>query len=345
MREQDRLLIPEARLVDENEQTIALVQPVTDPSVILRPGRIAYNREAHYGRLRCPYCSLKVLFNKGAETTGAGNLHGPSSHFQKEAGSNHEDHCLIPLRDQTNSEDKIDYTKGYRLRLNVPSLQSMFRRASYHLNQSSYLPPVYERGADRKLHIVHPELVGREGFTIKNADDLLRFMRRGDFDRIRDARFNILHSVYPWEKMAILPATKQDPAARYRTLVNRLLDRIIQPCAIYVGLPRGACGTSIKAKKLFLARDDQNRAHFLSTHLYIDDESARDIFPIGGGYLVLAMPRLNTETHGKTVNHMLNLSIRSPEQVTACDLPALVDAARKNQLRRLAAKAPSLKAE
>lgn len=335
----ETLHIPEARFINP-DGTTQLVQPVLEESgAYLRPGRAFYNASQHKNKLLCPYCDLRVDFNKGSGAIICGTqLGGTRAHFKKAPKQDHEPTCKLP-KTAAPSDSEIDHNAPYRIHLNI----LMGGKAdSEH--------PVYERAQGGKVIAHDPRLQPeeviipgntpdqkkvikryKESVSVKSVQDLIDLMRRGEKARLMDSL--VVHTtIVPWMDFAIL-----DDKSRMRHLVNRLKNGASHPVLLHVGLYSAAEGKYAEGAKLFYERDEQG-AHFITPRIYMDGLDTQGSFPTRGNYLVVGMARI--KFNEKSRNHFLNISLKEPAQVEFCNLGDLRAEARVQAAKRQMAPTP-----
>lgn len=320
----ETLHIPEARFVQPDGST-QLVQPVlTGTEQRIRPGRVAYDPEKHHLKLLCPYCDVRVDFNKGSGAACGTQLDGQRPHLKTARGQEHAASCKLPTIAH-NSDSQIDKDAPYRVHLNM-----------LLGGRSDHLRPVYERARggkvianDERLRPQEIEIgdrtvkVYKEAVSIKNVRDLYDLMRRGEGDRLRDSLV-VHNTVLPWMDFAILNEK------RLRDLMDRLLKGASHPVMLRVGLDRS---TRLMAEghKTFYKRGEQG-AKFVIPHIYMDGPETHDSFKTAGDYLVVGMPRVHF--NDKSGAYFLNISVKEPGQVMPFSPQELLVEARAKAAKR-----------
>lgn len=334
----ETLHIPEARFV-KPDGTTQLVQPVLEGSgAYLRPGRTFYDASQHKHKLLCPYCNLRVDFNKGSGAIICGTqLEGTRAHFKKAPWQEHEPTCKLP-KTAGSSDSVIDPNAPYRIHLNM----LLGGRADLE-------HPVYERAQGGKVIARDPRLKPeevivpgdspgksktikryKESVPVKSVHDLIDLMRRGDFARLRGALV-VHNTIVPWTDFAILNES------RLKSLMDRLRNGASHPVLLHVGLSAPAKGLYAEGQKLFYERD-QKGARFIIPRIYMDGPRTADSFPAQGHYLVVGMARARFNEKGGAC--FLNISIKSPDQVTSYSPGDLIAEARARAEKRQTAPVP-----
>lgn len=324
MKPVDTLHIPEARFI-ENGRTV-LVQPALEGEP-LRPGRVAYDENKHRMKLLCPHCDVRVDFNKGS---GAGicgnNLAGARPHFKKAPKMAHGEDCILPLREaREGHHHSFDPDKGYRINLNVsgwPSLEFNERARPY------------ERAQGGKIIINDERLMDRERFKAQSVEDFLKFIRRGEFGRLRDSLVVHGSAVMPWENFMIR-YDKKTGHERFRQLADRLLRGASHPVLMEVRFYNAPASDKVaQSERIFYRRDDKDRAHFIVPRVYLDSNRVADSFPVRGSYLVMGVPRIKTIEEPGRVIHFLNLSLKEPGHTAQFNIRDVLLEANANALKR-----------
>lgn len=333
----ETLHIPEARFV-RPDGTTQLVQPVLEGSgAYLRPGRAFYDASQHKDKLQCPYCNLRVDFNKGSGAMICGTqLEGTRAHFKKAPRQNHEPTCKLP-KTAGSSDSEIDLNAPYRIHLNM---LLGGRTDPEH--------PVYERAQGGKVVARDPRLQPeevvvpgdttdekkivkkyKESVPVKSVHDLVDLMRRGDVARLKGALV-VHNTVVPWTDFAILNER------RLKSLMDRLRNGASHPVLLHVGLYQAAEGRYAEGQKLFYERDEKG-ARFIIPRIYMDGPGTADSFPTRGNYLVVGMARMHFNERGGA--YFLNISIKNPDQVTSYSPADLAAEARARAEKRQTAPA------
>lgn len=325
----ETLHIPEARF-DESDGTTQLVQPVLPGTEQrMRPGRVAYDPEKHHMKLLCPYCDVRVDFNKGSGAACGTQLDGQRPHFKTARGQEHAADCKLPTI-QHETDSQIDKNAPYRVHLNM-----------LLGGRTDHLRPVYERikggkvvANDERLRPQEIEVDGhtvkvyKEAVSIKHVRALYDLMRRGEGERLRHSLV-VHNTVTPWTDFAILNKK------RLEGLMDRLLKGASHPVMLYIGLDRAAHRQMAEGRKAFYKRDTDG-AKFIIPRLYMDGADTHDVFPAAGDYLVVGMPRVHFNE--KSGAYMLNISVKNPAQVMAFSpQELLLEAQAKAAKRRMEA--------
>ena len=301
----ETLHIPEARFV-QPDGTTQLVQPVlVGTQQRIRPGRVAYDPEKHHMKLLCPYCNVRVDFNKGSGAACGTQLDGQRPHLKTAPGQDHAADCKLPTIPH-DSDSQIDKNAPYRVHLNM-----------LLGGRSDRLRPVYERvkggkviANDERLRPQELDVDGhtvkiyKEAVPIKDVRALYDLMRRGEGERLRHSLV-VHNTVTPWTDFAILNKK------RLEGLVDRLLNGASHPVMLYVGLDRPG-QAMVEGRKVFYKRDSGG-AKFIIPRIYMDGQGTDNAFPVAGNYLVVGMPRVHFNE--KSGAYFLNISVKDPVQV------------------------------
>lgn len=322
----ETLHIPEARFVLP-DGTTQLVQPVVaGMAQRIRPGRVPYDPEIHYKNLLCPYCDVRVDFNKGSGAACGTQFDGQRPHLKTARGQNHALHCKLPSIPH-DSDSLVDKKAPFRVHLNM-----------LLGGRIDHQRPVYERARggkvianDERLRPQEVEIDGRtvklykEAVSIKHVRNLYDLMRRGESERLCNALV-VHNAVVPWLDFAILNEK------RLRGLMDRLLKGASHPVMLCVGLDSPA---RIKAegRKVFYKRDGQGE-QFIIPRLYMDGAETHDSCAAAGDYLVVGMPRVHFNE--KSGAYFLNISIKEPGQVMKFLPQDLLQEARAKAAKRQA---------
>lgn len=320
----ETLHIPEARFV-QPDGTTQLVQPVlTGTAQPMRPGRVAYDPEKHHMKLMCPYCDVRVDFNKGSGAACGTQLDGQRPHLKTAPGQDHAKDCKLPSV-QHESDSQIDKSAPYRVHLNM-----------LLGGRTDHLRPIYERARggkvvarDARLRPQEIEVDGRmvklykEAVSIRDVRGLYDLMRRGEGERLLHALV-VHNAVLPWTDFAILNKK------RLGGLMDRLLKGASHPVLLYVGVERPG-SHMVEGRKTFYKRDSHG-ANFIIPRLYMDGPGTPGAFPAAGDYLVVGMPRVHLNE--KSGAYFLNISLRDPAQVMKFSPQELLREAQARAARR-----------
>lgn len=329
----ETLHIPEARYVTP-EGAVQLVQPV-GAGVRLRPGRVAYDHAQHHLKLMCPYCDVRVDFNKGSGAACGAQVEGARAHFKKARGQEHAKDCNLP-HVMGESDSIVDKTAPYRVHLNM-NLGGRY----------DFVRPVYERMADGKVvaHDVRlqPALrsvqeagetrivkVYKEAVSIRTVQDLHDLMRRGAGDRLRGALV-VHNTVTPWTDFAVMNKK------RLQALMDRLLNGASHPVMLHLCMEQTP-QHHVEGAKVFYKRDEQG-AHFIVPRVFLDGPQTRAAFTVAGDYLVVGIPRV--QFNARSGAYFLNLSVKSAEQVMAFSPQELLAEARARVAKRQGPSGPA----
>jgi len=320
----------EARYVapDGREQVVQL------PGTVLRDGNVRYDASVHKGHLHCAHCDAKVNFDPGSEVV-AGGLRGPSAHFQLNAKQKHSDDCLMPLRiNEGRAAKDYDTRLGYRIHLNTRDYSELFNDAAYP----------YERDENKKLILKDERLRKMEAIGVATIEDLLRVMRRGDYERLNKSVVIQCGSVpVAWPDFFIRYSRNGGAEHRFIGLVESLQARRNQPVlmeifnekAVYMRdlFDRAQHGES---KRIEYAGND-GRKHVIVPRVWLDnrnDTYVTSALSLPGAYLVLGHPRLKTVVEGGVVTHYLNVSVTDRRQIAAVNIDEIAQKARANHAKR-----------
>ncbi len=320
----ETLHIPEARFV-QPDGTTQLVQPVlVGTEQRIRPGRVAYDHEKHHMKLLCPYCDVRVDFNKGSGAACGTQLDGQRPHLKTARGQEHAATCKLPTIAH-DSDSQVDKSAPYRVHLNM-----------LLGGRTDHLRPVYERAKGGKVVANDARLrpqeidmgdrtikVYKEAVSIKHVRDLYDLMRRGEAERLRHALV-VHNTVLPWTDFAIMNKK------RLETLMDRLLNGASHPVLLHMGLEHKAHGAAV-GRKTFYKRDSSG-AKFIIPRVYMDGPGTENAFPRAGDYLVVGMPRVHFNE--KSGAYFLNISVKNPGQVMAFSPQDLLLEARTKAAKR-----------
>ncbi|QQG37023.1 MAG: hypothetical protein HYS17_04465 [Micavibrio aeruginosavorus] len=334
----ETLHIPEARFVREDGST-QLVQPVLADEQYLRPGRIPYDREQHHMKLLCPYCDVRVDFNRGSGAAICGTqITGTRAHFRKAPGQEHGVQCKLPATGDDESNSEIDPRAPYRIHLNM----LMGGAAG---NQ----PPVYGRAKGGKVITFDERLQPQKAIvpvkdgqgrivkrykktvSVRDVQDIIGLMKKGEFDRLKNSLV-IHNTVVQWTDFAILNAQ------RLRALVDRLLRGASHPIMLHFGLEKPVRGLYAEGNKILYKQEGENDWPIVP-RIYMDGPDTKDVFNAKGAYLVMGMPRVHFNKRSGV--YFLNISLKSSGQVAAYSPAALLAEARERAQMRQESKAPS----
>lgn len=320
----ETLHIPEARFV-QPDGTTQLVQPVlVGTADRIRPGRVAYDPEKHHMKLLCPYCDVRVDFNKGSGAACGTQLDGQRPHLKTARGQDHAASCKLPSIHH-DSESLIDKRAPYRVHLNM-----------LLGGRTDHLRPVYERAQGGKV-VAHDERlrpqeiesgghtvkIYKEAVSIRHVRGLYDLMRRGEGERLRQSLV-VHNTVTPWLDFAIM--NKE----RLERLMDRLLKGASHPVLLHVGLDRPAQGMA-EGRKAFYKRDSDG-AKFIIPRIYMDGQGTAQAFPAAGNYLVVGLPRVHFNDCSGA--YFLNISVKDPAQVMPFSPQDLLWEARTRAARR-----------
>jgi hypothetical protein len=292
---------------------------------------VKYDEKKHKGWLSCRYCEAAVHFHRGSATIcGQADLRGSSPHFSTNPKQEHGKDCLWPFleTDEGRPSHSYDDSAGFRLHLNTLTYSELFNGRAHH----------YQRDQDKKLVVNDEALKAMRPFSIKSVDDLVSFISKGAFERLRNSR--ILHNGWDlkWDEFFVRYARGPKPVhARHIALwhsLRGLPPRTAQPVLMEFNVASGVVPTdlfaqhlTVPSKSIFVRRDEQGRKHFIRPTAYLDNKDDTRVmhgFADAGRYLVMGAARLGKPFKGKgTVMHPLNIKVTDTRQFKQIDIAEL----------------------
>lgn len=308
-----------ARYIDPDGRE-QIVQASYQP---LREGNVYYNKDLHKGHLKCLFCDAAVKHREGNAAICGSNFNGGRDHFCINAKQNHEDHCEWPESSQSQSHDShYDDSRGYKIHLNVTGFMEQFNAESGRL---------YSRGADGKIIINDPDLKGRRPESVNSIEDIVRLIKRGDFDRLNKSVVVYHEHVLPWESFFIrYSRNSKGQHDRFVDLIERLEQKKSQPCLMEFNLKSGIWSQSgssqapcARSNAIFYGRDDGGHKHFILPRVYLDNYDVSHAMEEAGHYLVLGNARGRVVENAGSVAHFINISVTDRRQVVAANVNEL----------------------
>lgn len=280
-----------------------------------------YDETRDKGNLVCPHCLKAALhFNKGAETVAGDNLPGQRPHFKTNPRSPHAPDCLatVLVQDEGYDPDKIDFSKGWKIYLNMGILRQAFRPYA----------AVVARSASGRIDIRDPDLLDRETGSAKTPKDFVKFMTSGQNERLNESKIVHGNTVTKWQDFFIRKGQGKDhPFGRWINLSRQLIEGHDHPCLFHLDL------TGIRASVLPTRKGNRMRFSLdsiVTTHpetggkitviplVQVRNEHMFDMFRENKEFLALALPRIYEGTTAGT--WFMDIDLSSPGKVMAASL-------------------------
>ena len=300
-------LIPEARFVRASGREIFIVPPGTsiEPQDINTTDH--YYAPEHKGHLKCPHCEADVRFREGSVSVRGSSEAGRRAHFALFPGGFHDKGCALENNPAYRRPLIIDRTKGFRIHINTSDYSDVFNDKS----------GVYDGAA------LPPELREREPVSIKSANDLVKLLERGEFDRIQDSIVIFRNKSLPWNDFFI---RTEEGNPRVAALVDRLEAGEGETfCAMVLSAKQGRFFSfhqrELKFDRLPILRQD-NMYEVVIPQVRIPNDHNTLLnasFSKAGSYLVLAVPTSKPYDAHNERRHYLTLRLDSRDMATPFD--------------------------
>ncbi len=281
-----------------------------------------YYEPDHKGHLKCPHCEMPVRLRTGPDSVRGSSEMGRRSHFMRFPGGVHDKGCEIENNPAYRRPLIIDHTKGFRIHINTSGYSDVFNDKS----------GVYDGGA------LPPELREREPVSIKSANDLVKLLERGEFERIQDSIVIFRNKSLPWNDFFIRPAEGNPRAAK---LVDRLEAGEGETfCAMILTADKGRFFSfrqrELQFKELHILRKDNLYETVIPQVRIPNDHNTllNAAFSLAGSYLVLAVPTLKPHDRSHDRLQYLTLRLESRDMATPFDPHKTRDVGLKRQEQR-----------
>jgi hypothetical protein len=301
----------EARAVDPFTGKEAIVQPVGTP---LKPGNRYYGGHDK-GHTYCLHCTSKVSLVEDKPGVSGSSGKGTPSYFKPVR--KHDDDCIVPLRPVENRKAPVDRTKGYQINLNTAQFSDVF-------NQRSGVYSVRRDGSIEKL--LDEDMRDRETFVVREVQDLVKFIGKADFGRIRDSRVVFQNNAVDWDEFFIRAGTP----SRLKNLVERLeahkkgtepLFATLEVTTTAYHNPQPGRGGKVPRApidSIEIGRDARGMRAFARIDVYVDERNnsyVRDALLKPDTYLVMGEVRHKMLEHNNSTTHYLNITVTDSRQV------------------------------
>ena len=140
---------------------------------------LVYDASRDKGRLVCPHCLEAALhYCAGSPTKQGDNQRGALPHFRSNELDRHSPDCLslLPSGESDADQQDIDFSKGFKIHLNLGKLKRDFHQAA----------------------IGEDDLQGREVFSAKKPEDFIHLMRSAQTDRVQGSVIVYHDLQIPW---------------------------------------------------------------------------------------------------------------------------------------------------
>lgn len=218
-----------------NSETGEIVAPSGAVFSNARP----YQPEKDKAKLTCVHCFRAAMVHHregGEETPGShrrliagDNIPGNQAHFQTAPRSQHADDCVasVIMQDEGYDPDKINHDKGFKIYVGLGQLKRVFKRNASQVR--------YE---DKRLVVMHPDLVDRETISAKEPKDLVKLIKSGYLDRLNDSVIVHHDDRIPWNAFFIRKGSggTEKTFGRWAHLAQSLMDGKDQPALFHVNL-------------------------------------------------------------------------------------------------------------
>jgi hypothetical protein len=268
------------------------------------------------------------------KTVAGDNLPGQRPHFKTNPRSPHAEDCLatVLVQDEGYDPDKVDFSKGYKIYLNMGVLRQKFR---------SYAN-VVTRSPNGRIDIRDPDLLDRETASAKTPKDFAKFMKSGEIERLQGSKIVHGNTVTDWQDFFIRKGQGKDHQfGRWINLSRQLIEGHDHPCLFHLDLTdtRPTTHSTGKGTRMRFALDS-----IITTHpehggkitviplVQVRNEHMFEMFRENKEFLALAMPRIYEGTDGKT--WFMDIDLSSPNKVMEASLSELALTAKENARAR-----------
>lgn len=300
-------LIPEARFIRPNGTEIFVVPTgaLIDAKEINTTTH--YYEPEHKGHLKCPHCDADVRFRNGSTSVRGSSEKGRRDHFALFPGGFHDKGCDLENNPAYRRPLIVDRTKGFRIHINTSGYSDVFNEKS----------GVYDGGP------LTDELRLREPVSIKSANDLVKLLERGEFERIQDSIVIFRNKQLSWNDFFI---RTEEGNPRVAKLVDRLEAGEGETfCAIVVSAEKGRF-FSFRQRELefdrlpILRQDDMYETVIPQVRVRNDHNTLLNAaFSMAGSYLVLAVPTSKPYDAKDERRHYLTLRLDNRDMATLFD--------------------------
>ncbi len=346
-----------------NTETKELVVPAGRKAGALRgefTGAVAYDETRDKGKLVCVHCFQAAMMHRDEKlAVGDGTEYGWQSHFstigtrapkkQKlDAAGNvvpyiknaHKADCveavLGPAEDD--DPDKTDYTKGYKIYLDMGQMARAFKR-----NAS----PVTRDPETRRIISQDPDLVDRERVTIKDTAGFIRALKGLDAERLNDAVIVSGGRKYGFREwfVRVEPRSTGHPDIRWVNLGKRLLSGNTAPVMAYLSLegktPNQVFDNLEGSRQRYhvgtVVTGHPTEPRKVTIKFWLNVRN-RHLFDVVSGaelqhFLVMSRPDIFQDHRNKGVYHV-DLSVRNPRWLSSVSLAEVSREAAMNAERR-----------
>jgi len=318
-------IMREARVRDLNGR-ILFVQP---KGTELAPGHL-YIREDDKPKLKCTCCDAPVIYREPTVSSGGSTYSGRAGYFSLPPKGKHEEGCEIVTRPARDRHIMINPLKGYRIHLNTRYHSDLFNDEA--------------NGVYGPNHRVPDDLKDREIRVIKSADDLVKLIQEGNYERLNDSKVIFRNRMLDWQDFLVRPDNKSQK--RYVDLLNRLKAYPRQEtfCAMVMKVEKPHALTytdrNVKGKKIPIFRSEDNAHESIVPEVFVvgfqHDEYITHGFMQTGDYLVMGVPKVSTYNgfQGESV-HTISIRLDSADSFLKVDLKDLAQTGLKKDTRRL----------
>lgn len=334
-------------------------------------GAVEYDAERDRGHIVCNHCYQAHMNHRPEKKRiGADSLNGWQSHFattgsrepkkpKRDSEGNvipyvrnaHKADCVEAVLGvgEDDDPDKIDYTKGYKIYIDMGQVARVFKNNA---------APLARDPETRRIVIQDPDLIDRERVTIKTPEDFIRALKYLEADRLNSAV--VLHggTKYGFKDWFIRKESRESghPDIRWVNLGKRLLNGNAAPVMAHINLMNN------RGEVIHDAREGNRLRYHLNT-VVVDHEAEKRkvtikfwmnirnehlIDPVRDAelhqFIAQSNPEMYQDRTNKGVYHV-DLTVRNPRWIKEADIREITAEAKKNaQKRAEIAAAPSIAA-
>lgn len=282
-----------------------------------------YSEDIHKGHLVCLDCNVPVHFNSGSDVRDGSRHRGTREHFKTNPGQAHDEGCEWGKAAQPQEQHKDN---GFRLNFNTSSS---------------------ERFNDKRAPGTIPE--GLQAVSLKGIEDLARFMRLNELERIRKSFAVFREYESDWSHFI---HSDTDESCR-ENLINTVsmmarsgqkfhlsaLELEVDKKKIKNPHRRGDI-TLVKGRGVIANPGDRNGIKHVIVPKYSfrmednDYERLKDFFSESGTYIAQGLAELNITQRGSTKFYQFEIRLVSLDQVMKGDLAGLLKENKLHQLKK-----------
>lgn len=311
------LLMPEV----EYEGPDGTKQRVKIPGQRSSSGAVDYDENTHKGHLVCadPDCHATVHYCSGSQDICGSSLKGTSPHFKTNPGQEHAPNCLIGMQiHEADHNGHYDMNAGYRIHLNTGPLFLDFGKAAEKIGT------LYSRKDDHKININDVGLRSMQPISVRNINDLMTLMQKGDSYRLQNAKVVWRHRAVDWKNFLIDMTKPQSEGNVIDTLASKFDEASTEmggydfPRLAKVYVPRGRFTHEfkghpyIKAGRRSIKHGNGSGKNLLSRITITDDKPLPEFYG-GHTFFVLCQPNIVRRMQGGLVTSFVNFAAPSTQ--------------------------------